>query len=76
MSDKNGHLLKESLRIRDIIAEAYISAPKDTKRMQSTLLQMNPTAWCLLNKTKLKETEIREEIVASIKYSRRTTNID
>ena len=49
MSDKKGHLLRESLRIRDIIAEAYISAPKDTKGMQSTLLQMNPTVWCMLN---------------------------
>ncbi|MCH7613390.1 MAG: hypothetical protein IIB45_08545 [Candidatus Marinimicrobia bacterium] len=50
MSDKKGHLLRESLRIRDIIAEAYISFSTDTKRIQSTLLQMNPTAWCMLNK--------------------------
>ncbi|HDY75431.1 MAG TPA: hypothetical protein ENH49_02790 [Candidatus Marinimicrobia bacterium] len=49
ITDKNGHLLWESLRIRDIIAEAYISAPKATKTIQSTLLQMNPTAWCMLN---------------------------
>ncbi len=49
IADKNGHLLRESLRIRDIIAEAYISAPKHTKRIQSTLLQMNPTAWRMLN---------------------------
>ena len=49
MADKRGHLLKESLRIRDIIAEAYISTPKNTKEIQSILLQMNPAAWCMLN---------------------------
>ena len=49
MADKRGHLLKESLRIRDIIAEAYISTPKNTKKIQSLLLQMNPAAWCMLN---------------------------
>ena len=49
MADKKGHLLKESLRIRDIIAEAYISTPKNTKEIQSLLLQMNPEAWCMLN---------------------------
>ena len=32
IADKNGHLLRESLRIRDIIAEAYISTPKKQKR--------------------------------------------
>ena len=49
MADKKGHLLRESLRIRDIIAEAYISTPKNTKKIQSLLLQMNPAAWCMLN---------------------------
>ena len=49
MADKNGHLLRESLRIRDIIAEAYISTPKNTRKIQSILLQMNPAAWCMLN---------------------------
>ena len=48
MADKKGHLLRESLRIRDIIAEAYISASKNTKKIQSLLLQMNPAAWCML----------------------------
>jgi hypothetical protein len=32
MTDKKGHLLRESLRIRDIIAEAYISTPKKHKK--------------------------------------------
>ena len=32
MADKRGHLLRESLRIRDIIAEAYISTPQNTKK--------------------------------------------
>ena len=49
MADKRGNLLRESLRIRDIIAEAYISTPKNTKKIQSLLLQMNPAAWCMLN---------------------------
>ena len=49
MADKKGHLLRESLRIRDIIAEAYISTPKNTKKIQSLLLQINPAAWCMLN---------------------------
>ena len=49
MADKKGHLLRESLRIRDIIAEAYISTPKNIKIIQSLLLQMNPEAWCMLN---------------------------
>ena len=49
MADKKGHLLRESLRIRDIIAEAYISTPKNTRKIQSILLQMNPAAWCMLN---------------------------
>lgn len=49
IADKKGHLLRETLRIRDIIAEAYISIPKNTKKIQSLLLQMNPTAWCMLN---------------------------
>ena len=49
MADKRGHLLRESLRIRDIIAEAYLSSPKNTKKIQSLLLQMNPAAWCLLD---------------------------
>ena len=47
--DKKGHLLRESLRIRDIIAKAYISTPKNIKKIQSLLLQMNPAAWCMLN---------------------------
>ena len=49
MVDKKGHLLRESLRIRDIIAEAYISTPKNTRKIQSILLQMNPATWCMLN---------------------------
>ena len=49
MADKKGHLLRESLRIRDIIAEAYLSNPKNTKIIQSLLLQMNPEAWCMLH---------------------------
>ncbi|MBL6996275.1 hypothetical protein [Desulfobacula sp.] len=49
ITDKSGHLLREYLRIRDIIADAYISIPKDTKKIQSLVLQMNPTAWCMLN---------------------------
>ena len=49
MADKKGHLLRESLRIRDIIAEAYLSSPKNTKKIQSLLLQMDPKAWCMLH---------------------------
>lgn len=49
ITNKDGHLLRESLRIRDIIAQAYISTPQPTKRIQAILLQMNPTAWCMLN---------------------------
>ena len=49
IADKKSHLLRESLRIRDFIAEAYISTPKNTRKIQSILLQMNPEAWCMLN---------------------------
>lgn len=50
MRDKKKHLLRESLRIRELIAEAYISTPRSIKRIQTVLLQINPTAWCMLNK--------------------------
>ena len=33
IADKRGHLLRESLRIRGIIAEAYISTPKNTRKI-------------------------------------------
>jgi len=38
IADKKGHLLRESLRILDIIAEAYISTPKNTKEIQSYII--------------------------------------
>ncbi len=49
--DKKGFLLKESLKVRDLIAEAYLLPPKPVKMIQRIFLQMNPTAWAMLNKT-------------------------
>ena len=60
MADKKGHLLRESLRIRDIIAEAYLSSPKNTKKIQSLLLQMNPEAWCMLNEKQERSIRVDE----------------
>lgn len=49
IADKKGHLLNETLRIRDIIAEAYIASPKNLKMIQSSLLKLNPKAWGMIN---------------------------
>ena len=46
MADKKGHLLRESLRIRDIISEAYISPPKNTRKIQSILCPIK-VVFCL-----------------------------
>ena len=50
LADKSGSLLRETLRLRDIIAKSYIGKPDEVVTIKNTLLQMNPTAWTMLIK--------------------------
>ena len=50
LADKSGSLLRETLRLRDIIAKSYIGEPDEVATIKNTLLQMNPTAWTMLIK--------------------------
>ena len=50
LADKSGSLLRETLRLRDIIAKSYIGEPVEMATIKNVLLQMNPTAWVMLIK--------------------------
>ena len=50
LADKSGSLLRETLRLRDIIAKSYIGEPDEVATIKNALLQMNPTAWTMLIK--------------------------
>ena len=50
LADKSGSLLRETLRLRDIIAKSYIGEPDEVATIKNILLQMNPTAWTMLLK--------------------------
>ena len=49
-ADKSGSLLRETLRLRDIIAKSYIEEPDELATVKNALLQMNPTACTMLIK--------------------------
>jgi len=40
-----GLIIRESLRLRDLLAIAYQNPPQSTLALQKTLLQLNPQAW-------------------------------
>ena len=50
LADKSGSLLRETLRLRDIIAKSYTGKPDEVATIKNALLQMNPTAWTMLIK--------------------------
>jgi len=41
----HGNMIRESLRLRDLLAIAYQNPPQSTLALQKTLLQLNPQAW-------------------------------
>ena len=50
LADKSGHMLRETLRLRDIIAQFYLGRPMDVTNIKDILLQLTPKAWTMLVK--------------------------
>lgn len=43
------HRLREILRARDQIAQAYLSKPTSTAKLQDVLIKLEPKAWKMMN---------------------------
>lgn len=45
IAQSRGNIIREALRLRQLIARHYQNPPQSTLALQKILLQLNPTAW-------------------------------